>query len=152
MPSTETLLNFIPRGNQKEDVEMPNKCQVCGRFIAEADGWNIESVECCEEHGFIKICGPCMELFEDGCPPKIAGQTCIKEWVRAFKKNLTSDHYPQYACPRCDYQSHSFTAAANHMIAKNHLYQGIGTYPIFIQGTETDYRKIDSIRKQIKRT
>ena len=32
----------------------------------------------------------------------------------------------------------SFEATAKHMVAKNHLYQGVGTYPIFVQGPETD--------------
>ena len=115
---------------------------VCGQFISEAELWDTESVECCEKHGFIKICGPCLELFEKTITSEIAEKTCIIEWVRMYRKTSTPDTYPQYACPNCDYQSHSFEAAAKHMQAKNHLYQGIGTYPIFIQGSETDPRKL----------
>jgi len=131
---------------------MPPNCQVCGRFIAEADEWNVYSLECCEKHGEIKICGPCMNYFDDNIPPKIAEKTCVIEWVRLFKKTLTPDTYPQYACPNCNYQSHSFEAAANHMAAKNHLYNGVGTYPIFIQGPQTDPKKLASIYNQGERT
>jgi len=93
-------------------------------------------MECCDVHGFIKACGACLEYFEKhGSPNK-----CIIQTVRDVRKNLTSSTYPQYACPECDYQSPSFTEAFNHMAAKNHLYQGVGTYPIYIQGPETDPR------------
>jgi len=95
-------------------------------------------MECCKEHGFIKICGGCREHFDK------FGNTsaCVIDFVRKLRKGLTEDTYPQYACPNCDYQSHSFNEAANHMMINNHLYQGIGTYPIYIQGPETDPRKL----------
>lgn len=115
---------------------MQPKCQVCGQFISEAELWHCHSVECCEEHGFIRICGPCDEYFEKNGSP----DECIIKFVRNFRKKLNSNTYPQYACPRCDYQSPSFEAAAKHMAAKNHLYNGVGTYPIYIQGPETDPR------------
>jgi len=119
--------------------KMQPKCQICGRFISEVELWNCDSIECCEKHGFIKICGPCLEYWERAIAKKLAKpQDCVIETVRSFRKSLKSDTYPQYACPCCPYQSHSFEATAKHMAAKNHLYQGVGTYPIFVQGSETD--------------
>lgn len=125
---------------------MQPKCRVCGRFISEHDLWDCDSMECCEEHGFIKICGECIEYFE-----KSERFGCVIEIVRPIRRKLTEDDYPQYACPNCDYQSHSFNAAANHMMMNNHLYQGVGTYPIFIQGPETDPRKLQSLSRSTKK-
>lgn len=107
----------------------PPRCAVCGHFIGWYDLTETVEVECCEEHGWIKICGACLELFEKYGTPR----ECIIASVRTIKKHyLNEEDYPRYACPQCDYISYSFTAAANHMVVKNHLYQGVGTYPIFI--------------------
>lgn len=107
---------------------MQPRCRICGHFIAEHDLWDMESVECCDEHGFIQICGPCWELFEKyGSADK-----CIIKFVREYKKILNPKYHARYACPQCDYISFTFSAASNHMFAKNHLYQGVGTYPIFV--------------------
>jgi len=107
----------------------PPRCKICGHFIGWYDLENMESVECCKEHGFIQVCGACYELFEKYC---INHDECIIQFVKDFEPTLTKLFHPRYACPRCDYISFTFTAAANHMVNKNHLYQGVGTYPIFV--------------------
>ena len=107
----------------------PPRCAVCGHFIGWYDLDQADSVYCCEEHDWIKSCGACLELFEKYGTAK----ECIIDSVRTIKKRyLNEKDYPRYACPNCDYVSYSFTAAANHMATNNHLYQGVGTYPIFI--------------------
>ena len=113
-------------------IQIQPRCKICGRFIAESDLWNTDSVECCEEHGFIKICGSCLELYERYSESE---DSCIIRFVRDYRHVLNPLFYARYACPNCDYISYTFNATANHMIAKNHLYQGIGTYPIFVAPT-----------------
>ena len=105
------------------------RCAVCGHFIGWYDLDQADSVYCCEDHRWIKSCGACLELFEKYGTAK----ECIIDSVRTIKKRyLNEKDYPRYACPNCDYVSYSFTAAANHMATNNHLYQGVGTYTIFI--------------------
>ena len=110
---------------------IPPRCAVCGHFIGWYDLDDTVSVECCKDHGEIQICGACLELYEKYCKDP---SECIIQFVRDFRPCLNKQFHPRYACPRvgCDYISFSFTAAANHMVTKNHLYQGVGTYPIYI--------------------
>jgi len=112
-------------------MTQPN-CRVCGQFIAESDLSNADSVECCDTHGFIKICGSCLELFE-----KYAGEDekCIIHFVKDYQHILNPMFHARYACPNGDYISFSFTKTGNHMFRKKHFYEGIGTYPIFIAPT-----------------
>ena len=119
---------------------MQPKCQVCGQFVSDAELWNTDSMDCCEKHGFIKICGPCQEIWEKYCKPKDRDK-CVIKVTRAIWKALRAKKpkwLPQYMCPRvgCDYISYSFEAAAKHMAAHNHLYQGVGTYPIYVTPQE----------------
>jgi len=111
---------------------MQPKCQVCGQFISEHELWDCDSVSCCEEHDFIKICAPCLEIFE-----KFGDvESCVIETVRYFKKRFDSEIHPRYACPNCDYISFSFNSTCKHMHTNKHYYQGIGTYPIYIHPSQ----------------
>ena len=109
-------------------MTQPN-CRVCGQFIADADLWNADSVECCDRHGFIKVCGPCLELFEKYHDEN---EQCIIQFVRDYHDILNPLYHARYACPNCDFISYSFIKTGNHMASKNHLYQGVGTYPLFV--------------------
>jgi len=108
---------------------MQPNCKICGQFIPEHDLWDAESVECCEEHGFIKCCGSCLELFEKYAESE---DKCIIRFVRDYRPTLNTLFHARHACPQCDYISFSFSKTSNHMASKNHLYQGVGTYPIFV--------------------
>jgi len=113
---------------------MQPKCQVCGQFISEPELWNVDEMECCEKHGLIKICGSCQEIWEKYCVPRDRDK-CIIKVTRTIWKALREkkpDYFPRYAYPNCDYISYSFEAAAKHMAYHNHLYDGVGTYPIYV--------------------
>lgn len=133
----------------------PPRCAVCGHFIGWYDQDNTLEVQCCDEHGWIKTCGACLELFEKYGTAK----ECIIDSVRTIRKHyLNEEDYPRYACPNCDYTSYAFVAAANHMAVNNHLYQGVGTYPIFMAPSKhprhSPFNKfpIQSLNNQDKRS
>lgn len=107
---------------------MQPRCKICGHFISEHDLWETESVECCKIHGFIKICGPCLELFETY---KEEDEACIIMFVREYRPLLNPMFHARHACPECDYISFTFSATSNHMFRENHRFQRIGTYPLF---------------------
>jgi len=109
-------------------MTQPN-CRVCGQFIADADLWDAESVECCDTHGVIKVCGPCLELYEKYADEE---DKCIIHFVRDYQDILNPTYHARYACPNCDFISYSFKRTGNHMFRKRHFYQGVGTYPIFV--------------------
>jgi len=108
---------------------MQPNCRVCGQFIAESDLWNADSVECCKEHGFIKICGSCIEIFETYGKSE---DLCIMKFVKDYRPLFSPMFHARHACPNCDYIRYTFIKTANHMASKNHLYNGVGTYPIFV--------------------
>ena len=115
---------------------MNPRCRVCGQFISEHELFNTDEIECCKEHGFIQTCGPCLEMWEKYCKPQHRG-TCVTDMTRLIWRTLriNKPDVSKYACPNCDYVSYSFEAASKHMFAKNHLYEGVGTYPIYVAPT-----------------